>query len=503
MDGLGGGMRLPGEKGAARSALTVALMTLVGEIAAYLGDLAFASHYGATAISDAYLAAGGLLSLPLMLLAAGAGATFMPHYLKRQGRQADEFASNLLGIYGGLALVGCLLTMALARPLAWLLHPGFDRARLDMAVAAARVMLPALPLLALSLLLGQILEAHGRFLAAQAAALPRSLLLAVACVFFARPFGLWAVAFSVLAAGVVQAVMLWLLARSTFRFRPYLNLRADYLGQMARQALPALISMGAGQVNMAVSHALASGLAAGQLTSMSLSMQLVMLLNTLLTLPLTTVMFPRMSRMAAAGDRQGALKGCAACVRYILAFLIPAVCVGCACPGEIVQLAYGWGAFGRDSVALTASLFALHLPGALGMGLRMLFTSAFHALSDTRTPLYAGLGGAAVNLGLCLALVPALGVRGLALASTLSSLLCALFLGCALARTQQGGVHPFSGPLKRLALPGLLCLLAALGLRRLLPSGAPALPALLLCALPAWSLYCLALIPGSRAAPFP
>lgn len=76
---------------------------------------------------------------------------------------------------------------------------------------------------------------------------------------------------------------------------------------------------------------------------MSLSMQLVMLLNTLLTLPLTTVMFPRMSRMAAAGDRQGALKGCAACVRYILAFLIPAVCVGCACPGEIVQLAYGWG----------------------------------------------------------------------------------------------------------------------------------------------------------------
>ncbi len=494
---------MPGEKGTARSAMTLALMTLVGEIAAYLGDLAFASHYGATAMSDAYLAAGGLLSIPLTLLAAGAGATFMPNYLKRQGSQADEFASNLLGVYFCLALGASALTLAMARPLAWLLHPGFDRARLDMAVSAARVMLPALPLLALSLLLGQILEAHGRFLAAQAAALPRSLLLAVACVFFARRYGLWAVAFSVLAAGAVQTLALALLARGTLHYRPYLNWKAEYLGRMARQALPALFSMGAGQVNTVVSHALASGLAAGQLTSMSLSMQLVVLLNALLTLPLTTVMFPRMSRLAAAGERQGVLKVCAACVRYMLAFLIPAVCVGCACPWEIVQLAYGWGAFDEDSVFLTASLFALHLPGALGMGLRMLLTSAFHALSDTRTPLYAGLGGAAVNLGLCLALVPALGVRGLALASTLSSLFCAAFLSFALARAYKGGGRWLGAPLKRLALPGLLCLLGAFALRRLLPSGAPALPALLLCALPAWSLYCMALIPGSRTAPFP
>lgn len=487
---------MPQEKGSARSALSVAAVMLLSEISAYLGDLAFASHYGATQVSDAYVAANSVLGMPLMLLAACASATFIPHYLKRQGQQADRFASNVLGVFVFLA---CLLTglmLLLTQPLVRALHPGFDQPRLVMTVRAARIMLPALPFMVLAMLLSQILEADGRFLAGQMAVFPRSILLVLACSVFSARYGLTAVAVSALAAGVVQAALMTLLARRSFRYVPQLNFRAGYLADMAHHALPALMAMGANQVNMLVNRALASGFRVGDMTAMSFSMQLVMLVNTVVTLPMTTVMFPRMSRLAAAGEKDKVFATCAACAGYLLLLLIPVVCVGSVGHLDIIHLAYGRGQFDEASVRVTAAIFALQLPGALGMGLRMLLTSAFHALMDTRTPLYVTLGSVAANVALCLTLAPRMGVEGLALANTLSSVLGALALAAALKRKHKSGVHLLCAPLKKLLPAGLACLLAAWTLNRVLPGQSRSIlrfGRLMLCALPACCLYCLCL----------
>ena len=487
---------MPQEKGSARSALSVAVVMLLSEISAYLGDLAFASHYGATQVSDAYVAANSVLGMPLMLLAACVSATFIPHYLKRQGRQADLFASNVLGVLLFLACSLTLLMLLLTQPLARALHPGFDQARLDMTVRAARIMLPALPFMVLAMLLGQILEADGRFLAGQAAVFPRSMLLIAACALFSARYGLTAVAASALAAGVVQAALMLLLARGSFHYVPHLDFRAGYLADMARHALPALMAMGANQVNMLVNRALASGLRVGDMTAMSFSMQLVMLVNTVITLPMTTVMFPRMSRLAAAGQRDKVLEALSACAGYILLFLIPTVCVGCVGHLDIIRLAYGRGLFDEASVRVTAAIFALQLPGALGMGLRMLLTSAFHAFMDTRTPLYVTLGAVAANIALCLTLAPRMGAAGLALSNTLSSLLGALALAAALKRKYKGGAQHRCAPRKNLIPAGRICLLAAWALDSVLPGQSRSLTRfsrLLLIALPAGCLYCLCL----------
>ena len=56
----------------------------------------------------------------------------------------------------------------------------------------------------------------------------------------------------------------------------------------------------------------------------------------------------------------------------------------------------------------------------LALGLNALMGSLFHARQDTLTPMRAGLVRVGFNIGLCAALAPALGHRGIALATTLA-----------------------------------------------------------------------------------
>jgi putative peptidoglycan lipid II flippase len=78
------------------------------------------------------------------------------------------------------------------------------------------------------------------------------------------------------------------------------------------------------------------------------------------------------------------------------------------------------GSFDIDSTRLTAAALRLYAPAVLALALNELVGSSFHARQDTLTPMRAGFLRVAGNALLCAALAPALGHRGLALATTLA-----------------------------------------------------------------------------------
>ena len=479
---------------AGRSALGVFGVLFAGEILACIADLIFSSAYGATAVSDAYIAASTLVRLPLMLLGAVIASTLIPTYLQHEGDGARRFAGSALSLFFALGCACCALMFAFCRPLARAMNPGFDQIRLDETIRLARIMLPGAVFIVLSMLQSALLEAHGRFVVGQLAVFPRSLMFMAAAALLSGRYGIDAVAWAIPAASLMQSALLYPFMRRATHYVPNLRLAESHMGNLLKNALPAVAGVAVAQVDHLIARAIASGLNVGDISAMSYSFSLIMFLNTVVTVPVTTVMFPRMSRHAALGEEADLARILARSATTLLTVLAPAVALGCVLNGDIVHLLYGRGLFDERALRVTSRIFLLELPGVLGISMRSLLTSAFHARMDTKTPLYVSCVTSALNVVLCATLAPRMGVNALALSTSVCSLTGALIMALKM-RGELGARTGSSHAAGHIALSALGCAAAALGLKAALPgAGQPyALIRILCCTCGALSAYLAAL----------
>jgi putative peptidoglycan lipid II flippase len=141
-------------------------------------------------------------------------------------------------------------------------------------------------------------------------------------------------------------------------------------------------------------------------------------------------------------------------VRVLIALTIPIAAVLAAGIGPLVRLAFDFGPQGNELVTWVTRAY---LAGIAGHSLLEIGARSFYATQEARLPLLASAINAAVFGGLALALLPALGAVGIALANTLAFTSEAVLLfvllkprlpgriqiGSTLIRTLAGGVIAF------------------------------------------------------------
>src|SRR5262249_56045092 len=102
---------------------------------------------------------------------------------------------------------------------------------------------------------------------------------------------------------------------------------------------------------------------------------------------------------------------------------------------------YGeWGEAGREATALAFLFYSI---GLIGHALVQILARAYYAVKDTATPLIMTLVAIAVNVVLAFVLAPGLGINGLALANSISTLAEAallIFVFAPRARLRLGGL---------------------------------------------------------------
>ncbi len=96
--------------------------------------------------------------------------------------------------------------------------------------------------------------------------------------------------------------------------------------------------------------------------------------------------------------------------------------------------------FGDASVAKTAGAFFFHMIGLPFIGANRILAPAFYARGDTRTPALAGIIAVAINIVAAMALQPAMGGSGIALALSIASAVNAAALIVMLRRAGIDGI---------------------------------------------------------------
>jgi len=456
-----------------RSSMIYSGVTLISRFAGFFRDLAISYRLGASATfaADAYNAAFAFPNLFRRIFAEGAFASaFVPAYAKSLEQDGEEVADILAAdAMATLAAATIVLTLVAELAMPWLMYlmnPGYaaDPAKFKLTILLTQITMPYLPCMAIYAHLSGVLQARGRFILSAGAPILLNLvtlatILPQTTAISAAVAGSW----GVILAGVLQAALLWWGVRRT---GAQVDLRwprlTPEIKALISRAVPGAVAASAMQINIFISGMLVSGVN-GARSWLVYADRLYMLPLSLVGIAVGVALLPRLSRAVHADDGAESQRAMDESIVFSLALTLPAAAALVAIPFFLNDALWTRGVFTVRDAHATASALRQYGWGVPAFVLARLFTPAFFARQDTRTPMRFALISIGVNIIAGVSLYKLVGFWGIAAATSLASWLNVFMLAGTLARRGSYAPSPKTWTRVSRSLAASLVLGAALG----------------------------------------
>jgi putative peptidoglycan lipid II flippase len=195
--------------------------------------------------------------------------------------------------------------------------------------------------------------------------------------------------------------------------------------------LPMVFGAAVYQVNVLIGAFLASFLAEGSVSCLYYADRLVQFPLGIFAVALSTAVLPTLSRQAIAGDLTALKETFDRALRLILFTTVPAMTGLVVLREPLVSLLFERGQFNADAARLTADALLYYGIGIWAFAAVRVVVSVFYAIQDTVTPVKTAMASVFVNLVLGSILMMPMGYRGIALATSIASMIhfCMLLRG--------------------------------------------------------------------------
>ncbi|MGN0063482.1 MAG: murein biosynthesis integral membrane protein MurJ [Nocardioides sp.] len=443
------------------SSAVMAAGTMVSRASGYLRTLLLVAALGASTHADIFNLANTVPNMVYILVAGGIfNAVLVPQLVRSMKNDEDggeAYANRVITLAAlFLGLVTVVLVVAAPQVMSIFLDARWDRP--DMAAqresinAFARYCLPQVFFYGMFVLVGQVLNARGRFGPMMWAPIANNVIsvgvLLVYLLVFGKAtgderFGAFSPAQeavlgigSTLGIAVQFLVLLPYLRSAGFRYRPRTDFRNAGLGHTLRLGVWTVLFVLANQVAYTVVARLASSGTVDSAegtgyTVYSSAFMIMMVPHAIITVSLATALLPLLSKQAADGDLRSLGTSLASGLRNSLVVVIPFVMLIPVVSRDVASVLFEWGA-GADSSSLFAPSLVVFAPGLLFFTFHYFMLRGFYALEQTRTAFLVQLVIAAVNIVMALLLVgranPASTAPALAMAYG-----CAYLVGAAIS----------------------------------------------------------------------
>jgi putative peptidoglycan lipid II flippase len=432
-----------------KAAGVVGSATLLSRIFGFIRDVVIAWFFGAGLVSDAFFVAFRIPNLLRRLFAEGSlSVAFIPvftQYLTQQGEtDAFEMAKSALRLLSvllvAIAVAGILLSPIIVRVIA----PGFVTSpeKYSLTVFLTRIMFPYIFFIGLVALCMGILNALGHFAAPALAPVLLNISI-IGSVFFIAPHmaePVTGIAIGVLIGGVLQlALQVPFLIKKGVYFWQQANMYHPGLKKVGLLMLPTIFGAAVYQINILVGTLLASLLAQGSVSYLYYADRLVQFPLGIFAIAMATAVLPTLSRQAAKKDLQAVRDTFSYAMKMVFFITIPSMVGLIVLREPIVALLFQRGAFDSQTTRLTAYALLYYSIGLWAFSAVRIVVSTFYALQDTKTPVRMAIVSVCANIILGVILMGPMGHGGLALSTSLASMLNLGLLVWAL-RTKLGGL---------------------------------------------------------------
>ena len=400
--------------GLLRSSAVFSAMTLLSRIAGFARDALQSRIFGSSAAMDAFVIAYRIPNYLRRIFAEGSmQMAFVPvlNEIRERGDKAalKDFVDHMAGALFSVVFVVAGIGMLAAPLIAAVFAPGAvdEPGKFELIEQMLRITFPYLIFISMMALAASVLNSFGKFALPAVTPVLHNLTVIAAMLWLAPRFDVpaKALAWGVLAAGILQLLVLWP-SLGKLGLRPTLKpgFGNPDVKRVAKLMLPTLFSSSVAQLNLLVGTIFASLLATGSQTWLYLSDRLVEFPLGLFGVAIGTVILPHLSRRHAATDAEGYGAALDWGLRLALLAGVPAALGLLLLAEPLTAVVYQGGKFtGHDTRMAAISLSAMSL-GIPAFMLSKVLSPAFYARQDTRTPMRAAILTVIANVVLTIAL---------------------------------------------------------------------------------------------------
>ena len=413
----------------ASGAIIIAGATLVSKIFGLIRERIFAGQFGAGDIMDIYQVAFRAPDFVFNLLVLGAiSAGFIPVFTGylRKGKEDQriwDLANNLLNIMMVGLIAVCAFLAVITPFLIPLIAPGFSQEKIQLAVGMTRIMFLSPIFLGISSIIGGILNSFRRFFIYSLAPIFYNIGIIIGVLFFYQWWGIYGLAIGVAFGAFLHlAVQIPAAYQLGFRWKNIFDFSSPGIRQITKMMVPRTLALAISQINLLAITIIASTLASGSIAVFHYANNLQSFPLSIVGISFSIAAFPLLSSRAADKKTKEFLVALSSTVRQILFLLVPASVLIFILRAQIVRVILGTGNFDWTDTKLTLSCLGVFSFSLFAQALIPLFARAFFAYQDARTPFFAGLASVSLNIILALSLVSRLGIVGLVLAFSISSI---------------------------------------------------------------------------------
>ena len=431
--------------GLLRSSAVFSAMTLLSRIAGFARDALQSRIFGSSAAMDAFVIAYRIPNYLRRIFAEGSmQMAFVPvlNEIRERGDKAalKDFVDHMAGALFSVVFVVAGIGMLAAPLIAAVFAPGAvdEPGKFELIEQMLRITFPYLIFISMMALAASVLNSFGKFALPAVTPVLHNLTVIAAMLWLAPRFDVpaKALAWGVLAAGILQLLVLWP-SLGKLGLRPTLKpgFGNPDVKRVAKLMLPTLFSSSVAQLNLLVGTIFASLLATGSQTWLYLSDRLVEFPLGLFGVAIGTVILPHLSRRHAATDAEGYGAALDWGLRLALLAGVPAALGLLLLAEPLTAVVYQGGkftAFDTRMAAISLSAMSLGIPAFM---LSKVLSPAFYARQDSKTPMRAAIWTVVCNVLLTIVLTLPLWLNdipgahgGIALATGLSGIINAWLL---------------------------------------------------------------------------
>lgn len=414
------------------SSAVMAAGTVVSRLSGFVRSGMLAAAIGVGLHGDVFNIANTIPNMLYILLAGGVfNAVLVPQLIRAQKNDpdgGDAYTSRVITL-AGLFLAGATAVLVIAAPLVMRLfldHSYFSPAHTaerESAIAFARLCLPQIFFYGMFVLIGQVLNARGRFGPMMWAPIANNVLSVVVLGWYLAEYGgrsggalcggythgqeLLLGLGSTIGIAAQLVILLPYLRAAGFHYRPRFDFRNAGLGHTARLGVWTVLFVVVNQIAYTVVVRVASSGTVSQgcttsthgtgYTVYSYAFLLIMVPHAIVTVSLATATLPRLSAYAADGQLRRLGREVSATLRTVLAAIIPLMALIPLIAGDLSNLAFGYGRARStyENFVPTLSLFAI---GTVLYTLHYLMLRGFYALEQNKRVFYNQCAVAATNI---------------------------------------------------------------------------------------------------------
>lgn len=416
----------------AKATIGLMLATIIAKVLGFGRELVLAAVYGASMYSDAYLTA---MNIPVVLfttIGTTLGTVLIPMYFEVNNdlgeKKALNFTNNVFNIVIAICIVLAILGFIFTEQLVKVFAMGFEGQTLKIAIDFTRITIIGIVFTGLSYVMTAYLQIKNNFTVPGLISVPKNIII-ITSIILSVKYNPYIMIWGTLIGIATEFLFQFPFAiKSGYKYQPYINIKDKYIKKMSWLIGPVLIGVAVNQINTMVDRTLASTLVEGSISALNYANKLNGFVMAMFITSVAAVIYPMLSKLSSEDNKEKFTSSVVQSINSVILLVIPISIGAIVLATPIVKLLFQRGEFDARATSMTAIALIMYSIGMVAFGLRDILGKVFYALQDTKTPMINGAMAMIMNIVLNIILVKYLQLAGLALATSISAIVCIFLL---------------------------------------------------------------------------